>query len=71
MIFLWGYLAGLTVCLLGGTVTAFIEKRRFNEDRVSATAWGSIVLYSVWWPFTLLLNLICLPFSIIDKRRGQ
>lgn len=71
MIFLWVYLTGLTVCLIGGTVTAFVEKRRFNEDKVSATAWGSIILYSLWWPFVFFLNLICLPFSLIDKVRGK
>jgi uncharacterized protein YceK len=71
MIFLWIYLAGLTVCIIGGTVTALYEKRKFGEDKVSATAWGSIVLYSFWWPFIMLLNLICLPFDILEKRRGQ
>jgi hypothetical protein len=70
MIILWVYLAGLTVCFLGGIVTAFYEKHKFKEDRVSASAWSSIVLYSAWWPFVMLLNLMCLPFSIIDKRRS-
>ncbi|AXH68870.1 hypothetical protein SEA_SPARKLEGODDESS_191 [Streptomyces phage SparkleGoddess] len=71
MIFLWVYLAGLTFCLLGGTVTAFVEKRRFKEDKVSATAWASIALYSIWWPFIVVLNIICLPFEFFDRRNGR
>lgn len=63
MIFLWVYLAGLTICLLGGMVTALYEKRKFGEGKVSATAWASIVLYSFWWPFLALLNLIAWPLE--------
>lgn len=69
MIFLWVYLAGLTICLLGGMVTALYEKRKFGQDKVSATAWGSIILYSIWWPFLAFIYIICLPFDIIDRRK--
>lgn len=70
MIFLWIYLSGLTICLIGGMVTALYEKRKFDEDKVSATAWGSIILYSIWWPFLVALYIIFLPIEILDKRRG-
>lgn len=69
MIFLWIYLAGLTVCLLGGTVTAFVEKRRFQEDKISATAWGSIILLSLWWPVILGMNILFAPFSWFEKTK--
>ncbi|QQV92531.1 membrane protein [Streptomyces phage MeganTheeKilla] len=71
MIFLWIYLIGLTICLLGGTVTALYEKRKFDEDNVSKSAWGSIILYAVWWPLLVFLYIICLPFEIIDNRKGR
>ncbi|WMI33796.1 membrane protein [Streptomyces phage Patelgo] len=67
MTFLWIYLGGLTVCILGGIVTALVEKRKFGERKVSATAWASIVLYSLWWPFIMLLNLICWPIEKFSK----
>ena len=69
MIFLWIYLTGLTVCLLGGTVTAFAEKRRFHEDKVSATAWGSIILLSLWWPIILGMNILFAPLALFDKSK--
>ncbi|XAO35356.1 hypothetical protein SEA_FRANCOB_192 [Streptomyces phage Francob] len=67
MIFLWVYLTGLTVCLLGGTVTAFVEKRRFHEDKVSTAAVGSIILLSLWWPIILGLNILFAPLAWFDK----
>lgn len=71
MFVLWVYLTGFAICMIAGTITAFVEKRRFNEDKISSTAWGSVILYSAWWPFIMFLNFICIPFDIIDKLKNR